>query len=80
MAHICEFPAKTKVARRYNAISDLVLRRTLMGAATNKLMPNWEGPFRVREEVGQGAFKLEHLNGKAMARTWNSATLRKYYS
>ncbi|RDX84069.1 hypothetical protein CR513_34936, partial [Mucuna pruriens] len=60
MSHIRECAAKAKVARRYNATvfpcpirkGDLVLRRTLMGATMNKLTPNWEGPFRVQEEVG----------------------------
>ncbi|RDX64522.1 hypothetical protein CR513_56913, partial [Mucuna pruriens] len=30
---------------------DLILGRTLKGTTTNKLTPNWEGPFMVREEV-----------------------------
>ncbi|RDX69413.1 hypothetical protein CR513_51477, partial [Mucuna pruriens] len=55
MAYIRECVAKARVARNYNVIvfprpirkDDLVLRRTLVGAVTNKLMPNWEGPFRV---------------------------------
>ncbi|RDY10134.1 hypothetical protein CR513_05412, partial [Mucuna pruriens] len=47
-----------------------------MRATTNKLTPNWEGSFR----VGQGAFKLEHLDERSVLRTWNIATLRKYYS
>ncbi|RDX87976.1 hypothetical protein CR513_30486, partial [Mucuna pruriens] len=36
---------------------DLVMRRILTGAAMNKLTPNWEGPFRVREQIRQGAFR-----------------------
>ncbi|RDY10105.1 hypothetical protein CR513_05436, partial [Mucuna pruriens] len=60
MEHIRECIAKAKVPKRYNSTvfprpirkDDLVLRRTLMGAPTNKLTPNWEGLFRVREEVG----------------------------
>ncbi|RDX87964.1 hypothetical protein CR513_30498, partial [Mucuna pruriens] len=43
---------------------DLVLRRTLKEVATNKLTPNWEGLFKVSEEVGQGALRLEHLDGR----------------
>ncbi|RDX93273.1 Gag-Pol polyprotein, partial [Mucuna pruriens] len=88
MTHIRECATKARVAKRYNATvfpcpirkDDLVLRRTLMGVDTNKLTPKWEGPFRVREEVGQGSFKLEHLNEKVVPRTWNSITTRKYYS
>ncbi|RDX69805.1 hypothetical protein CR513_51039, partial [Mucuna pruriens] len=27
----------------------------------------------------EGAFKLEHLNERLIPRTWNAATLRRYY-
>ncbi|RDX66018.1 hypothetical protein CR513_55269, partial [Mucuna pruriens] len=52
----------------------------LKGATTNKLTPNWDRPFRVREEVGQGAFKLEQLDRRLVSCTWSTTTLRKYYS
>ncbi|RDX72937.1 hypothetical protein CR513_47519, partial [Mucuna pruriens] len=72
MAHICEYAAKARVAKRYNSTifpyplrqGDLVLKRVLKGATTNKLAPNWEGPYRAREDVGHGAFILEQLNRK----------------
>ncbi|RDX75098.1 Gypsy retrotransposon integrase-like protein 1, partial [Mucuna pruriens] len=88
MTYIRKCAAKDKVARIYNSTvfprpirkDDLVLGRTLIGAATNKLTSNWEGLFRVQEEVRHGAFRLEHLDGKVVPRTWNSATLRKYYN
>ncbi|RDX60272.1 hypothetical protein CR513_61600, partial [Mucuna pruriens] len=59
-----------KAARRHNTTifpqpfrkDNLVLRRVLRNTTSNKLSPNWEGPFRILEEVGQGAFKLEHLD------------------
>ncbi|RDX58320.1 hypothetical protein CR513_62371, partial [Mucuna pruriens] len=41
-----------------------------------KLTPKWEGPFKVRKEVGRGANKLETLKGKEIPRTWNAASLR----
>ncbi|RDX91175.1 hypothetical protein CR513_26893, partial [Mucuna pruriens] len=67
---------KAIVAKRYNSRvfprliqkDNLVLRRTLKGAATSKLTPNWEGPFRVREDE------------RLVPCTWNTTTLRKYYS
>ncbi|RDY11216.1 hypothetical protein CR513_04159, partial [Mucuna pruriens] len=67
MMHIYKYIAKARVAKRYNSIvfphplrqGDLVLRRVLKEATTNKLTPNWEGPYRVREDVGHGAFILE---------------------
>ncbi|RDX96007.1 hypothetical protein CR513_21386, partial [Mucuna pruriens] len=81
MTHIQECTTNARVAKRYNVTvfprpirkDGLVLRMTLMGAATNKLTPNWEGLFRVREEVGHGAFKLEHLDGRPIPRTWNAS-------
>ncbi|RDX92241.1 hypothetical protein CR513_25658, partial [Mucuna pruriens] len=45
----------------------------------NKLTPNWEGPFRVIENVEKGAYRLEQLDGKRIRRTWNAANLRLYY-
>ncbi|RDX65084.1 hypothetical protein CR513_56289, partial [Mucuna pruriens] len=42
---------------------DLFLKRTLKDGATNKLTPNWEGPYRITKELGKGAFRLEHLDG-----------------
>ncbi|RDX67042.1 hypothetical protein CR513_54134, partial [Mucuna pruriens] len=47
-----------------------------MAASKNKLTPYWEGPFRVIDEVGQGAYKLESLEKKRLSRTWNAASLR----
>ncbi|XP_016165137.1 uncharacterized protein K02A2.6-like [Arachis ipaensis] len=40
-----------------------------------KLVTNWEGPYRVKEVVGNGAYKLERLDGKEVPRTWNVANL-----
>nr|KYP75181.1 Retrovirus-related Pol polyprotein from transposon 17.6 [Cajanus cajan] len=45
-----------------------------------KLAPNWDGPFRVRHNLNNGAFKLEHLSGEPIPRTWNSTNLKMYYS
>ncbi|RDY08230.1 Tf2-9, partial [Mucuna pruriens] len=83
-AHIREFAIKARVAKLYNQKviprnfkpQDLVLRRTVHKAESNKLMPKWEGPFRVRKEVGRGAYKLETLKGKEIPRTWNAASLQ----
>ncbi|RDX80412.1 hypothetical protein CR513_39044, partial [Mucuna pruriens] len=32
------------------------------------------------EKVREGAFKLEHLDGRLVPHTWNTAMLRKYYN
>ncbi|RDY13735.1 hypothetical protein CR513_01291, partial [Mucuna pruriens] len=83
-AHIREFAIKSRVAKLYNQKviprsfrpQDLVLRKMVHKAENNKLTPRWEGPFRVRKEVGRGAYRLETLKGKEIPRTWNAASLR----
>ncbi|RDX83017.1 hypothetical protein CR513_36116, partial [Mucuna pruriens] len=83
-AHIREFVIKSRIAKLYNQRviprsfrpQDLVLRKMVHRAKSNKLMPKWEGPFRVKKEVGQGAYRLETLKGKEIPRTWNAASLR----
>ncbi|RDX95532.1 Tf2-9, partial [Mucuna pruriens] len=87
-AHIREFAIKTRVAKMYNRRviprsfkpQDLVLRKVVQKAENNKLTPKWEGPFRIKKEVRQGAYRLESLKGKEIPRTWNAASLRIYYS
>ncbi|KAJ1400256.1 Ribonuclease H superfamily [Sesbania bispinosa] len=87
-AHIRELACKQRAERRYNSkvvprklkVGDLVLRRAARDSSTNKLTPNWDGPFRIREDIGRGAFRLEELSGKEVARTWNLTALRFYYS
>nr|XP_025617051.1 uncharacterized protein LOC112709377 [Arachis hypogaea] len=91
MAHLAEAALKQRMALRYNAKAlkrkfkenDLVLRRNDIGSSTRgegKLAANWEGPYRVKEVIGRGAYKLERLNGKEVPRTWNADNLRRFYS
>ncbi|RDY10120.1 Tf2-9, partial [Mucuna pruriens] len=88
VAHIKEYAVKARAARKYNQrviprnfeAGDLVLKKVTMTANKNKLTPLWEGPFRIVNGTGQGAYKLENLEGKALPRTWNAASLRMYYS
>ena len=44
-----------------------------------KLAPNWEGPFRVKQNLSNRAYKLEMIDGKPILRTWNRTHLRAYY-
>ncbi|RDX88963.1 Retrovirus-related Pol polyprotein, partial [Mucuna pruriens] len=75
IAHIKEYAAKARVARKYGQrvihrdfeVKDLVLRKTTLGVEKNKLTPKWEGPFRITERVGKGAYHLEHLDGRRIA-------------
>ncbi|XP_072076843.1 uncharacterized protein [Arachis hypogaea] len=91
MAHLSETALKQRMTLRYNARvlkrefeqNDLVLRRNDVGLPTRgegKLAANWEGPYRVKEVIGRGAYKLERLDGKEVPRTWNAGNLRRFYS
>ncbi|XP_025607852.1 uncharacterized protein [Arachis hypogaea] len=91
IAHLAEAALKQRMALRYNAKAlkrkfeenDLVLRRNDIGPPTpgeGKLATNWEGPYRIKEVIGRGAYKLEKLNGKEVPRTWNADNLRRFYS
>ncbi|XP_057761348.1 uncharacterized protein LOC130981714 [Arachis stenosperma] len=91
MAHLAEAALKQRMALRYNAKAhkrkfeenDLILRRNDIGPPTlgeGKLAANWEGPYRIKEVIGRGAYKLEKLSGKEVPRTWNADNLRRFYS
>nr|KYP73029.1 Transposon Ty3-I Gag-Pol polyprotein [Cajanus cajan] len=82
---------KQRMARRFNSNlikrsfkeGDLVWR--VQGSARRnskegKLAANWDGPFRVRHSLENGAYKLEELSGKVIPRTWNASHLKTYYS
>ncbi|KAK3029250.1 hypothetical protein RJ639_038156 [Escallonia herrerae] len=61
---------------------DLVLRKLEVSnpkAATGKLSPNWEGPYRVIKVLKTGAYALGTLSGESIPRTWNAENLRRYY-
>ncbi|RDX76097.1 hypothetical protein CR513_43950, partial [Mucuna pruriens] len=77
VAHVKEYVAKARVGRRYNAKGDLILKRTLKDGVTNKLTPNWEGPYIITKEVGKRAFRLEHLDGKKVLRARNECIIVK---
>ncbi|XP_072067023.1 uncharacterized protein [Arachis hypogaea] len=73
---------KRVVHRSFNN-GDLILRRTEEArkpSAHGKLAANWEGPFRVLQNLGKGAYKLETLKGDQLPGTWNVSSLREYQS
>ncbi|RDX75342.1 hypothetical protein CR513_44779, partial [Mucuna pruriens] len=80
VAHAKEYETKARVAKRYDAKGNLVLRKMLKDVTTNKLTPNWEGPFRVVEAMERGAFRLERLDDKEVPRPWNSTSLCMHYN
>ncbi|KAH9750796.1 Ribonuclease H [Citrus sinensis] len=79
-----------RVARYYNQkvnirqfkVGDWVLRRVNQNTkdSTQRVLgPNWEGPYRVKQLVGPGAYKLVRMDGHEVKRPWNAAHLRKYF-
>ena len=90
MAYIKEQALKQRVAKRYKSSAvprkfeegDLVLRRANIGAPIlghRKLAANWEGPYKIIEVLGKGAYKLSTLSGSQVLRLWISLNLRKFY-
>jgi len=45
-----------------------------------KFASNWEGPFRVIENLQNDAYRLEQLDGKVIPRTWNASHLKFYFN
>ena len=72
-AQIRNLAAKRRAARKYNAnlcprsfvIRDIVWRMASSARKKDgKFSANWDGPYRIREDAGGGAYRLEHLYGK----------------
>ena len=77
------------IAKAYNKhvrmrefkVEDLVLREVYQNTKNpreGKLGANWEGPYRIVEVVGKGAYKLETMDGREIANSWNARHLKKY--
>jgi len=79
---------KRKVECRYSSklrawqlhVVNLVMRKAHSYQLENKLSPKWIGLFRVTEAHGNGAYRLETLEGGAIPRTWNATNLKFYFS
>nr|XP_025616244.1 uncharacterized protein LOC112708272 [Arachis hypogaea] len=72
-----------KVKPRSFNTGDLVLRKTEQARrppSHGKLAATWDGPYRISEVLGRGAYKLEDLNGTKLPSTWNVGSLKRYYS
>ena len=58
---------------------DLFLRRVQSAKGITKLMPKWEGPYRVVRVTRPGAVHLETGDGIQLQNSWNIEYLRKFY-
>ncbi|MED6140469.1 hypothetical protein PIB30_093545 [Stylosanthes scabra] len=66
---------------RYPVLRYLIPRKTNTGTSAvheGKLSASWKGPFRIKEDLGKGAFKLETLARAEVPRSWNTTHLMKY--
>ena len=77
------------VAWKYNAnlcpwsfvIGDLVWRMASCARKKDgKFSANWDGPYRIREDAGGGAYCLKHLSEEEIPNTWNVSHLKFYFS
>jgi len=71
---------KSKLRPRQFRVADLVMWKAHPYQLENKLSPKWTGPFHVVEVLGNGAYKLETLEGEAIPQTWNGVNLKFYFS
>ncbi|XP_074336925.1 uncharacterized protein LOC141674099 [Apium graveolens] len=62
-------------------VRDLVLQDIEASNPTNtgKLMPKWEGPYKVKEVLRPGTYKLLNMDGLEVPNTWHGLRLRKFY-
>ena len=43
------------------------------------MIASWEGPFRVKQNLVNGEYKLEMINKKIIPRIWNGMHLKAYH-
>ncbi|XP_070015960.1 uncharacterized protein [Nicotiana sylvestris] len=71
-----------KARLRFFKIGDFVLKKVFQftkASNSGKISPTWEGPYRVRDIAGKGAYVLETMDGKVLPLHWNAVHLKKYY-
>ena len=75
-----EYKYSSKLRPRQFQVADLVMRKAHPYQLENKLSPKWTGPFRMTEALGNGAYRLETLEGGVIPCTWNATNLKFYFS
>ena len=71
------------VKTREFSVGDLVLKRVvgnMRDANAGKLVPTWEGPYRVTTIAGAGAYYLECMDELPLPRPWNVHNLKIFLS
>ena len=62
-------------------VGDLVWRMASSARKKDdKFSANWDGPYRIHEDAGGGAYRLEQLSGEEIPNTWNISHLKFYFS
>ena len=70
------------VKERHFQVGDWVLRKIFPNTPEHKdgkLNASYEGPYKVVEITGPGAYKLVDVHGKDVPRSWNAIHLKRYY-
>jgi hypothetical protein len=68
--------------RKIPQVGDWVLRKiegTSRAADKRKLDPNWEGPYRVVEEIRLGTYRIANEQGRIETNHWHANHLRVFY-
>jgi len=52
---------------------------TIARKKDGKLSANWDGPYRIRDDVGGDVYKLEQLSGEEIPNTWNVSHIKFYF-
>ena len=63
-------------------VGDYVLRRVFQNTQelnAGKLSVKWEGPYRISQVIGNGAYKLKTMDDIDIPRSWNATHLKRYY-
>jgi len=80
---------KQRATRKYNSKlcprtfvkGDLVWRMAINTIEKDgKFSANWEGPYRIREDSGGGAYMIEQLSGEEILNMLNVSHLKFYFS
>jgi hypothetical protein len=60
-------------------VGELVLRRILSRKGLHKILPMWEGPFKVTHISRPSIARLETAEGIPVGNPWNISHFRKFY-